>query len=309
MNRSSRGVVKQKRHDVANGNEDRDWHDDYEAIEAAVMETPRGRWFLSEYLRRHQNDETRRLLHSLRKLMQAQARANELARGHAAGTPPSDTAMPTTHGEAALDGIRLLLARAADDAADVLHGQPPAEHTLPDAAASRLALLLREAHDIPQAAPALLVVLTTLFERLAHMLGEPRPEPVTLCDEQFVEPAHPLPETPPSEAQAAQGPVAEPAHGTREPAQESMRAPATPAEAAPPSEVATKSPCAPRSDDSTHRPRIVIRRMEESSVPDIPLPEAERATRKKDEAETRKTTKAAGDDGKRRKIIHLAPTH
>ncbi len=45
--------------------------EDYEAIEAAVMETPRGRWFLSEYLRRNQARETRDLLAAMRKLERA----------------------------------------------------------------------------------------------------------------------------------------------------------------------------------------------------------------------------------------------
>ncbi len=45
--------------------------EDYEAIEAAVLETPRGRWFLAEYLRRHQMEETRALLASMQKLERA----------------------------------------------------------------------------------------------------------------------------------------------------------------------------------------------------------------------------------------------
>ncbi len=45
--------------------------EDYEAIEAAVMETPRGRWFLSEYLRRNQARETKDLLAAMRKLERA----------------------------------------------------------------------------------------------------------------------------------------------------------------------------------------------------------------------------------------------
>ncbi len=47
---------------------------DYEAIEAAVMETPRGRWFLSEYLRRHQAKETERLLAAIARLERAMER-------------------------------------------------------------------------------------------------------------------------------------------------------------------------------------------------------------------------------------------
>jgi hypothetical protein len=35
---------------------------DYEAIETAIMETARGRWFLSEYARRHRHADTLMLL-------------------------------------------------------------------------------------------------------------------------------------------------------------------------------------------------------------------------------------------------------
>src|SRR5262245_57098434 len=38
---------------------------DYEAIEAAVMETARGRWFLAEYARRNRNADTTMLLKEL----------------------------------------------------------------------------------------------------------------------------------------------------------------------------------------------------------------------------------------------------
>ena len=38
---------------------------DYEAIEAAVMETARGRWFLAEYARRNRNADTQVLLDAL----------------------------------------------------------------------------------------------------------------------------------------------------------------------------------------------------------------------------------------------------
>ena len=40
----------------------------YEAIENAVMETPRGRWFLAEYARRHRNADTEALLAAMAKL-------------------------------------------------------------------------------------------------------------------------------------------------------------------------------------------------------------------------------------------------
>lgn len=41
---------------------------DYEAIEAAVMESPRGRWFLSEFARRNRAADTNMLLEAIAKL-------------------------------------------------------------------------------------------------------------------------------------------------------------------------------------------------------------------------------------------------
>lgn len=43
---------------------------DYEAIEAAVVETVRGRWFLAEYSRRSRVDEVRQMLDGLARLEQ-----------------------------------------------------------------------------------------------------------------------------------------------------------------------------------------------------------------------------------------------
>lgn len=43
---------------------------DYEAIEAAVVETVRGRWFLAEYARRSRVDEVRQMLDGLARLEQ-----------------------------------------------------------------------------------------------------------------------------------------------------------------------------------------------------------------------------------------------
>ncbi len=44
--------------------------EDYEAIEAAVMETVRGRWFLSEFARRSRVDEMRQVLVAMARLEQ-----------------------------------------------------------------------------------------------------------------------------------------------------------------------------------------------------------------------------------------------
>ncbi len=47
--------------------------EDYEAIEAAVMETVRGRWFLSEFARRSRVDEMRQMLNAMARLEQVVA--------------------------------------------------------------------------------------------------------------------------------------------------------------------------------------------------------------------------------------------
>ncbi|MCP8937287.1 hypothetical protein NK718_02060 [Alsobacter sp. SYSU M60028] len=62
---------------------------DYEAIEAAVMETARGRWFLSEYARRNRHADTTTLLAAI-------SRLEDTVREQ---TPPS--------GDAARDAMRL----------------------------------------------------------------------------------------------------------------------------------------------------------------------------------------------------------
>src|SRR3954465_7001349 len=46
---------------------------DYDAIESAVMETDRGRWFLKEYTRRNRNADTQVLLDAIGRLEQAVA--------------------------------------------------------------------------------------------------------------------------------------------------------------------------------------------------------------------------------------------
>jgi chemotaxis regulatin CheY-phosphate phosphatase CheZ len=54
---------------------------DYEAIESAVMETERGRWFLSEYTRRNRNADTQVLLDAIGRLEQAVAGARTAQEG------------------------------------------------------------------------------------------------------------------------------------------------------------------------------------------------------------------------------------
>lgn len=50
---------------------------DYEAIESAVMETTRGRWFLAEYARRNRNADTRVLLDAIERIEAAVHRDRE----------------------------------------------------------------------------------------------------------------------------------------------------------------------------------------------------------------------------------------
>ncbi len=57
---------------------------DYEAIEAAVTETVRGRWFLNEFARRNRAGELRQLLDAMSRLEGA------VASGQAAVPPPAD---------------------------------------------------------------------------------------------------------------------------------------------------------------------------------------------------------------------------
>ena len=48
---------------------------DFESIEAAVMETARGRWFLAEYARRCRAQDAVRILHAVDRLESAAAAA------------------------------------------------------------------------------------------------------------------------------------------------------------------------------------------------------------------------------------------
>jgi hypothetical protein len=57
-------------------------NEDYEAIEAAVMETARGRWFLMEFMRRNRNADTKVLLEAIARL------ENQMTEGKHAPTTP-----------------------------------------------------------------------------------------------------------------------------------------------------------------------------------------------------------------------------
>ena len=53
--------------------------EDYEAIEAAVMETARGRWFLTEYARRNRSSDTRTVLDAIGRLENAMLDRQDIA--------------------------------------------------------------------------------------------------------------------------------------------------------------------------------------------------------------------------------------
>jgi chemotaxis regulatin CheY-phosphate phosphatase CheZ len=59
----------------------------YEMIEAAVMETSRGRWFLAEYARRHRHAETVTILQAIERLQNSLAARGSLSEPAAAPAP------------------------------------------------------------------------------------------------------------------------------------------------------------------------------------------------------------------------------
>lgn len=65
---------------------------DYEAIEAAIMETARGRWFLLEYARRNRNADTRTLLSAINRLESALTRPPRPAGAYIVNTQVSAAA-------------------------------------------------------------------------------------------------------------------------------------------------------------------------------------------------------------------------
>jgi hypothetical protein len=104
--------------------------DDYEAIEAAVTETVRGRWFLAEFTRRSRVDEMRQVLDAMARLEQVVTEQKAL---------PNDPS------------IRLLVQRLKDVAGELdglvadmrLHGQDKALCARVEAQARALGGLLR----------------------------------------------------------------------------------------------------------------------------------------------------------------------
>jgi len=111
---------------------------DYEAIEAAVMETERGRWFLAEYARRQRATETQILLDAIKKLETAIAPAKSPA------PAPGDLFAQDEE-----------LFTALTETPALMVDEPPSE--TPQAVANRVVIIHRpssEAVDIPLAAEA-----------------------------------------------------------------------------------------------------------------------------------------------------------
>jgi hypothetical protein len=135
---------------------------DYETIEAAVMETVRGRWFLAEFARRSRVDEMRQMLDAIAKLEQV------VREQQGAPVDPS---------------IRLLVQRLKEVARGLeragmemrQHGLDERFCTEIEMQARAVAGLLRLNQALPAAAPPPPAALT---ERAAEpRKAEPPPEP------------------------------------------------------------------------------------------------------------------------------------
>ncbi len=222
---------------------------DYEALEAAVMQTRRGRWFLREYLRRNQREDNRRLLQAVQRLADVSTR-NMPAADHASST------------SSMLESLRLLLADAANRLAALPTAASGAEPAHPDIAASRLALLLEGTSA--QMATEAVTILREMFFRMAEVLDEPRPRAIT--------PAEATLHDDPAEA----APAIQPEPAAR-PTTRDAQSPTPPA--APPSSGETVS----RGKAGTKR--IVIHRHPDSRQVHIPLPDREQADASKSKPE------------------------
>ena len=100
---------------------------DYEEIEAAVLDSERGRWFLAEFAKRNRHAETERLLEAIRRL--------ESSVTSAAGTPQS--AQPVEE----LTGVRAAICEMAEEIAEakreiaMINGPDTGENDIADATA------------------------------------------------------------------------------------------------------------------------------------------------------------------------------
>jgi hypothetical protein len=134
---------------------------DYDAIEAAVMETRRGRWFLAEYARRNRSADTEMLLAAIRRL--ADALDVRLAAAQPASPPSSSPEVIATTTPEAARPANLHAVHTAPSA-------PP-----PGAIAPGLASPQLEDDRIPSALDSLERQLETMHHsstvRLANELG------------------------------------------------------------------------------------------------------------------------------------------
>lgn len=81
--------------------------DEYDAIEAAVMETARGRWFLTEYAQRRRVADTGMLLDAIAKLEKSLGEKSGQAVAAPAAAPMAPQGSPESTGKAVLHKIRL----------------------------------------------------------------------------------------------------------------------------------------------------------------------------------------------------------
>ncbi len=128
---------------------------DFDAIEAAVMETERGRWFLAEFTRRNRLGETRLLLDAITRIEQS-----------VGGPGPADKAPPA---RSPMEGVERIL---SDLAAKVAAGADL--HSAVDGFATSLATLDAATADIHEAAERVNETAWRLRESGARSL---------LCDE------------------------------------------------------------------------------------------------------------------------------
>ncbi|HTQ83284.1 MAG TPA: hypothetical protein VMI47_08440 [Pseudolabrys sp.] len=130
--------------------------DDYDAIESAIMETARGRWFLFEYARRHRHADTMMVMSAIGSLHDSlQATLQEIG--------------PPERGPEALSDLRD--ASAAESAGAAAPTQGSAPETLPDAP---LQSALAEALDaLPAASPEAEPVVGSLPDRAADAADAP----------------------------------------------------------------------------------------------------------------------------------------
>ncbi len=136
---------------------------DYEAIEAAVMETERGRWFLAEFARRNRTADTAKVLAAVRRL--------EVAVGGDA--LPADFSAIVGQ----IEAVRAAVARAAIDAGLSSEGSP-GEAATPGGDATRLA---------SEAAAQRIRKAADHLSEIADRLKDQRPDLVSRIEQSIVQ--------------------------------------------------------------------------------------------------------------------------